>query len=862
MGSSPIVGTSSHTEDGFAVGGAVLFYTSRRTAHLLRGVLMDRLLAGLTTAQVEAQIAQGNVNVDPSPKTRTVGQIVRDNLCTLFNAVNLFLAVLVFTTGSYRNMLFMLIVVANAAIGIYQEVRSKRALDKLALIAARPVTVIRDGKEVQIPVDAIVLGDLVCLSHGAQVPADLEVQKGACFMNESLLTGESDAVAKGPGDLLLSGSFVVSGAVEATAVAVGEKSYAGRLGAEAKQSKPVRSEIMATLRFIVKLGTYVLVPVGLILFTRSFFSGESYSVSILSTVAAVVGMIPQGLILLTSTVLAIATFRLAQRQVLVQQLYCIETLARVDVLCLDKTGTITSGAMKVTRLIPLAPHVSAAEKPVPPSPLALSGAAPLSAEDALAISEPGLSRVLQALADVMGANAQDANETAKAALDYLSRRQVSPGKIVREIPFSSQRKYSGCVTEHGAFAVGARQFLKPVNEDQVDAALATLPKDARKLVICQVDGFSDKDEVQGAVVALGVMALADEIRATAPETLKYFIEQGVKLLVISGDDPATVASIAGQAGVPDASDYVDATTLATPESIAKAAEAYRVFGRVTPEQKRDLVKALKSQGHTVAMTGDGVNDVLALREADCSVAMASGSDAARTVAEIVLVDNDFSSMPHVLAEGRRSINNLQRSASLFLVKTVFSMAVAVLCIFFPPYPLLPIQLTLVSGTMTGIPSFVLALEPNRDRVKGHFLANVLARSVPASAGITLGLAALVLLRDLLGFTGGQVSTIATCLVAVMGALLVWRISQPLTPLRFVLIVVICGLCAAGILLFGWIFEIAQFTVVMLLFLAIALALAAFVFWVFYNRGVDTTEDGSGPYVELAKKIQEADHGVS
>ena len=822
---------------------------------------MDRPLAGLTTAQVEAQIAQGNVNVDPSPKTRTVGQIVRDNLCTLFNAVNLFLAVLVFTTGSYRNMLFMVIVVANAAIGIYQEVRSKRALDKLALIAARPVTVIRDGHEVQIPVDAIVLGDLVCLSHGAQVPADLKVQKGTCFMNESLLTGESDAVPKGPGDLLLSGSFVISGAVEATAVAVGEKSFAGRLGAEAKQAKPVHSEIMATLRFIVKLGTYVLVPVGLILFARSFFSGETYNASILSTVAAVVGMIPQGLILLTSTVLAIATFRLAQRQVLVQQLYCIETLARVDVLCLDKTGTITSGHMKVTHLIPLAPFTSGAEKPVPAQPVSLSGARASGAEASMS-SEPGMAEALQALADVMGANAQDANETAHAALEYLRRLSVTPGKILREVPFSSQRKYSGCVTEHGAFAVGARQFLKPANEDQVDAALSQLPKDARKLVICRVDGFSDKDVVEGSVVALGVMALADEIRATAPETLRYFVEQGVKLLVISGDDPATVASIAGQAGVPDASDFVDATTLATPEAIAKAAETYRIFGRVTPEQKRDLVKALKAQGHTVAMTGDGVNDVLALREADCSVAMASGSDAARTVAEIVLVDNDFSSMPHVLAEGRRSINNLQRSASLFLVKTVFSMAVSVLCIFFPPYPLLPIQLTLVSGTMTGIPSFVLALEPNRDRVKGHFLANVLARSVPASAGITLGLAALVLLRDLLGFTDGQVSTIATCLVAVMGALLVWRISQPLTALRFALIVVICGLCAAGILLFGWIFEIAAFTGPMLLFLAIALAFAVFVFWVLYNRGVDTTENGSGPYVELAKKIQEADHGVS
>lgn len=785
---------------------------------------------GLTDVRAARELAEGRGNRDTSAGTRSTADIVRSNLCTLFNAVNVALAALVFTTGSYRNMLFLFVVAANAAIGIFQELRSKRALDRLTILAARPVRVRREGREVEVPADDVVMGDLVLLAHGAQVPCDCLVREGSCLVNESLLTGESRPQAKAPGDTLLSGSFVVSGSVCAQATAVGPDSFAARIGAEAKTAKPVNSQIMATLRFIVRLGTCVLVPVGLALFLRSYLAGGGWSSSVLTTVAAVVGMIPQGLILLTSTVLAVATVRLAERNVLVQQLYCIEALARVDVLCLDKTGTITSGAMTVRELVPVGGTREAA---------------------------------LSALAAVMGANAGDANETARAFLSYLEGEGVAAEPAVRAVPFSSERKYSGCVTAGGAYAVGALQFLFPDGAPAGAApVVAGFPATARVLAVCAVDGFDGDDRPVGAPRLLALAAVADEVRPSAPETLAFFREQGVRLNVISGDDPRTVSAIAAEAGVPDAGSWVDATTLRTPEEVEDAAARYRVFGRVTPQQKRDLVRALQRQGRTVAMTGDGVNDVLALREADCSVAMASGSDAARAVAEIVLVDNDFASMPHVVDEGRRSINNLQRSASLFLVKTVFSMAVGLLCVLFPPYPLLPIQLTLVSVTLTGIPSLVLALEPNRDRVRGSFLANVLSRSVPASAGIVLGLGALVLARGALGFDDAQVSTVATCVVAVLGVALIYAVSRPLNALRRTLLATMAAATVLGITAFGPFFEVAPFSGAMLPFLVLASAAGCALFAVLYKKGGEATDSGRGPYVSFASYLEEREHAHS
>lgn len=781
-------------------------------------------LTGLTAAQVAEREAQGLVNVDTSPATKTIPQIVADHVFTLFNAVNVILALLVFITGNYRNMLFLLIVFANAAIGIFQEVRSKMAVDQLTILAQRPATVVRDGEKCQVPPDKIVKGDLVVLSHGDQVPADLTVRQGDVYMNESLLTGESRPVEKHVGDELLSGSFVASGATLAEATRVGAESYAARINDEAKQAKPVNSEIMTTLKMIIRLGTWVLVPVGLFLFLRSFLAGLGFDESILQMVAAVIGMIPQGLVLLTATVLAIATMRLALDKVLVQQLYCIETLARVDVLCLDKTGTITVGVMEIRDVVPR--------------------------------GEATEEQVISTMASVAKANEADANETALAVLAYAEEHSIAMLPVARAIPFSSERKYSGCVTQDGqALVFGAAQFVLKDRFSEVEEDVRSFPATSRVLTVATCDGFDREGAIEGEVRVLGFVAISDHVRSSAPETLAYFRRQGVTLKIISGDDPATVAAIAKEAGVEGADSWVDASTLEDELALAEAARTYTVFGRVTPQQKKGLLLALKADGHTVAMTGDGVNDVLALREADCSVAMASGSDAARTVAEIVLVDNDFAHMPQVVDEGRRSINNLQRSASLFLEKTVFSMAVGILCIIMPPYPMLPIQLSLISGSLIGIPSFVLALEPNHDRVKGNFLAHVLSRSMPASVAVTVGLALVIFARAFLDLSVEQVSTIATCVTSVIGIWLIWRISRPLNPLRWALLIATILEVVIAVTFFGWFFDMAPLTWPMVGFTCAVSVVGIIIFEIMWTRAA-TAESPSGAYGRVARKVEE------
>lgn len=777
-------------------------------------------LEGLSDAQVAERVAAGQVNVDSGPGERSVAAIVASHVLTLFNFVNLVLALLVLVTGSYRNLLFILIVLANLAIGIFQELRSRKAVERLRILAERPVTVVRGGEDRTVAPDAIVLGDLVRLAHGDQVPADMVVRQGRAALNESLLTGESTPQMKGEGDQLLSGSFVVSGALVAQARAVGAESFAATINDEARQARPVRSEIMETLRFIITLASWAILPIGVLLFLRTLADGATWDDSILTTVAAVLGMIPQGLVLLTSSVLAIATIRLSERNVLIQQLYCVETLARVDVLCLDKTGTITSGSMEVAAVRAAPGH------------------------------DEGEVRELASL--VARANADDANETSRAILQMDGGEDT--GTFARAIPFSSERKYSGCVTSGGrSIVMGAAEFV--LGSPLPDPVRAALPQSARILVVAEVDGFDGEGAILGVARLVGYVAIADQIRPSAHETLGYFQDQGVRLMVISGDDPRTVSAIAGEAGVPDAGRWVDATTLSDEAAIARAAATDAVFGRVTPQQKRSLVRALQAQGHVVAMTGDGVNDVLALREADCSVAMASGSDAARTVAEIVLVDDDFASMPHVVAEGRRSINNLQRSAALFLEKTVFSTVVALICIVLPPYPMLPIQLSLFSAAMIGIPSFVLALEPNHDRIRGRFLANVLCHAVPASAAISCGLLALVVLRDPMGLTSEQVSTLATALLTVVGTVLLVRISQPMNALRRVLVVAMAATMVGALTLFPGFFEVSPVTAPMGLVLVAISAVALVIFQALWGPGVAATEAGEGPYVLVARRVR-------
>ena len=760
----------------------------------------DAALRGLTDEEVADRVADGRVNANTDVKTKSVGQILSEHAFTLFNGVNLAMSVLIFLTGQYRNLLFLCVVLANLVIGVFQEVRAKKMVDELSIMTQKRVRVLRASGECELAPSDLVVDDLMRLAHGDQVPADCALVEGSVYVDESLLTGESVPIAKGIGDELLSGSFIETGSLVARVVRVGREGYAAKINAEAKYVKAVKSEILDTLRAIIKIGTIILVPLGLGLFLRSLLmDGGTIESAILTSTSAVLGMIPQGLVLLTSSVLAIATTRLAHRQVLVQQPYCVETLARVDTLCLDKTGTITSGQMEVSGVACAAAH--------------------------------GEDEVVRAFACVARANAQDANDTARALLGAAEARgAVTPERYARAVPFNSARKYSGCVTPEGeCYAIGAAAFVLGPEGPAMADACGTFDEMERVMVCCRVPGFSREGAIEGEPELLGCVAIRDQIRPTAPATMEYFREQGVELRVISGDDPRTVSAIAERAGVPGARAYVDASTLEDEAAIEDAVDRYRVFGRVTPQQKRDLVKALHRRGRTVAMTGDGVNDVLALREADCSVSMASGSAAARNVSEIVLADNDFSHMPEVVAEGRRSINNLQRSASLFLVKTVFTAVLALICIFMPPYPFIPIQMSLISTAVIGIPSFVLALEPNHERIRGNFLANVLARSLPASLAIVCALFAELALGRLLDHSFAEISTVCMMITAVIGLALIYRISRPLTLLRSTLLVAMSGLVLLSYTVFGEFFRVVRLAPDVALFTVVLAALSIALF---------------------------------
>ena len=719
-----------------------------------------RAASGLTDEQVAERVRAGQVNANADVKTKSVWQILSEHTFTLFNAVNVAMAALVVSTGSYKNVAFMAVVVSNLVIGVFQEIRAKRKVDRLSILTAKDACVLRAGEKRHVPVSGVVRDDVVLLAHGDQVPADGVVLEGSPRMDESLLTGESNAIEKSVGDEVLSGSFVDSGAFAYRVTRVGRDAYAAQINAEAKYVKRVHSEILSTLSAIIRFGTIALVPLGAGLFARIILMGRyGYNDAVLQTVAAVVGMIPQGLVLLTSSVFAIATTRLASRSVLVQQSYCVETLARVDVLCLDKTGTITTGAMEVAEV---------------------------------------RGDAAQAAVTIAAANEADANETARAILEFGRERGVDALAVTRAVPFSSRTKCSGCVTADGtALVMGAAQFVMGAAFGQVEDEVRSFPGLMRVLVVARVDGFAQDGSAVGTPRVLGFLGIRDQIRPTAARTMGYFREQGVDIRVISGDDPRTASNIAAAVGVPGAEKCVDASTLETDEDVEAAVAACRVFGRVTPHMKRRLVRTLREAGHVVAMTGDGVNDVLALKDADCSVAMASGSAAARNVAEIVLADNDFAHLPEVVAEGRRSINNLQRSASLFLMKTVYSAVLALVCIVLPPYPFIPVQMSLVSTAIIGAPSFLLALEPNHERVRGRFLTNVLSRSLPASVAIILAIVASIAASKLMGWSDGVMSTVCMFQMFAVGIALIYRISRPLNPMRVGVICVVVAIVVAG-----------------------------------------------------------------
>lgn len=680
------------------------------------------MLTGLTDEQVNERIEQGKVNADENPNTRTYKQIVRENTLTFFNFLNLVLLILVLMVGSYKNAFFVGIIIINTLIGIAQEIRAKKTIDKLAILTAKKSIVIREGKKWTVPTEDLVLDDLVCLKTGDQVPADAKVLEGSVEVNESLLTGESDNLPKNVGDELFSGSFVTSGEACCQIIHVGKDNYAAQITSEAKEFKRHNSELKNSLNAILKVISIIIVPLGALLFYKQYYVvGNTFKDSIVSMVAGVLGMIPEGLVLLTSVALTLGALVLANKKTLVQELYCIETLARVDTLCLDKTGTITEGTMCVERVEPWS---EASENKD-------TDEIPTEDED-----EPDLHEIENMMANLMYV-LKDQNAT----IDALRKRFPAKSFMTLEhiIPFSSDRKYSGAVFEdNGTYLMGAAQFLFPEGrEDILDVCQNYAEEGLRVLVLAHSTQMAEGTELPENLEPAALLLLTDVIREEAPDTLQFFDSQEVDLKVISGDDPVTVSAIAKRAGLKNAENYVDATTLETEEQLEEAVAKYSVFGRVTPQQKKEMVQALQKQGHTVAMTGDGVNDVLALKEADCSIAMAQGSDAAKNIANVVLLDSNFASMPHIVNQGRRVVNNIRTAASMFLIKTMFSVMLSLLTIFFGnAYPFEPIQMSLISACAVGIPTFLLAQENNYDKIDHTFLRHVFLNAFPAALTIT------------------------------------------------------------------------------------------------------------------------------
>ena len=725
---------------------------------------MTDINTGLTREQAAEKTARGENAGDATVRSKSTGRIFADNIFTLFNLINVIIAVMVFMVGAYRNMLFMGVILCNIAIGIIQEIRSKRIIDRLSLISAPKAHLLRDGGEIVLPVSEIVSGDIMLLSSGRQLCADGVLVSGELEVDESLLTGESDTVVKRPGDELYSGSFVVSGIGKAEATLVGAQAYANKIAAGAKKTKKRHSDMMDAINKIISTISVCILPFALVLFSKALFvAGQELRYSVTSTAAAVIGMIPEGLVLLTSIALAVSSIRLARRRTLCQDLYCVESLARVDVLCLDKTGTITTGNMQLSEIVRLDGDYS---------------------------PEPALA----ALSGALGAE----NQTMAAIVRKFPGSGLS---CVKKEPFSSARKWSAAqFGEYGTLVLGAPGFVLDAGEySRISSRCEEYSaKGMRVLLLAQSDEPLPDKALPGGLVPKALVVISDEIRESAPATLAYFREQGVDIRVISGDDPVTVSNVAAKAGLMGAEKYADVSKM-TEEELAEAAGKYTVFGRVTPSGKLALVKALKAAGHKVAMTGDGVNDVLALREADCSVAVQSGSDAARCVSQLVLLDSDFSSMPLAVEEGRRCINNIQRSASLFLVKTIFSFLLSVVFLFSTSaYPFQPIQLTLISALFIGAPSFLLALETNKDRVQGRFISNVLKKALPGGLTVVLGICTLLVLQDIFAIPQERLSVMAVYVTAGVLYGVLFRVCKPFRRWHIVMLaavpVLFCGAC--------------------------------------------------------------------
>lgn len=705
---------------------------------------------GLTQAEVEARIADGQVNAIQDSSNRSVKDIVMGNTLTFFNFINIVLLALVLSVRSYKNMLFIFIIIANTLIGIFQEIKAKITLDKLKILTVSHVDVIRDGVKKSITVSELVKDDVILLKSGGQIPADGVILDGEVDVNESLLTGESDSIHKTCGSKVLSGSFVTSGKAMCLLTEVGHDCYMEKLSSEAKQFKRYKTELQRNLDTILKFISIIIVPLGIILFAKQYWiSGSTYEQAALDTVAAVLGMIPEGLVLLTSVALALGAVRLARRSTLVRELFCIETLARVDTLCLDKTGTITEGHLCVQ------------------------------GEESVK-EDVDLEQLMGRMVAALG----DENETFQALRQHYKRNQSTNTKLV--LPFSSERKFSGVVFEgEGTYLMGAYQFIFPQADPAVLEKIAEYASQGlRVLTIAHSPNEMIDYTLAEDFEIVGFVFMTDVVRKNAPDILGYFEEQGVDLKVISGDDPVTVAAIAARAGLKDADKYIDATTIHTDEEMEDAILKYSVFGRVTPKQKQQMVRLLKQNGRTVAMTGDGVNDVLALKDADVSIAMASGSEAAKNTANLVLLNSDFVSLPHIVNEGRRVINNIKAAASMFLIKTGFSVLTALLTIIVGQnYPFQPIQLSVINGCAVAIPTMLLQLEPSFQKVNKHFFREVLRMSMPAAITITAMITIINNIGHSIGTPREMLSTVCVLATGWVYLITLRQVYSPMTGYR-------------------------------------------------------------------------------
>ena len=739
---------------------------------------------GLSKEQVEKRKQEDLWNKDTSVPTKSIKRILYDNFFTLFNFLNLFLAIAIFITGSYKNMLFLFIVIFNTAISTIQEIHSKRIVDKLAVMATSKAKVIREGKKEEISIHEIVLDDIIEFHTGNQIPTDSILLEGEVLVNESFITGEPDTIEKKAGDMLMSGSYIVSGKCIAKVEHIGEDNFTSQISSGAKYVKKINSEIMSSLQKIIKILTFIIIPIGIALFYSQFHvQGATWQTAVVKTVAAVIGMIPEGLVLLTSTVLAVSVIRLSHSKVLVQELYCIETLARVDTLCLDKTGTLTEGNMEVRKYIPL-------------------------------------NKDKKEMANIL-ANIAKASEDENSTIEAIRNSFTQIGQefqAIKKVTFSSKEKWSGIqFKEQETYIIGAPEIVLKENYKKYEKEIQEYAKDYRVLVLAHSHEGLEKQKLPQKLELVGYILILDKIRKEAKQTLEYFEKQGVDIKIISGDNPVTVSKIAKQVGVKDFDKYIDMSTVSE-KKIEEVANQYTIFGRVSPMQKKQLVVAMQKQGKTVAMTGDGVNDVLALKTADCSIAMANGSDATKSVSQLILLDSNFASMPKVVAEGRRTINNIQRSASLFLVKTIYSTILAIMFLIMgDSYPFIPIQLSLISVVTIGIPSFILALEPNKEKIQGHFMQNVIAKAIPTGLTVAINIFAINSLHEWGIIPTAYYSSLCVISTGICGIILLFTLAKtrkseesklPFSIFRLSLVIILTIIFILGLTILDGLFNIA------------------------------------------------------